>query len=115
MIRCECPREIAIRRIEQRRRTNESTSEAHRDLYDQQAAAWEQAVPPEEAVVIVDSRQTLQEQIQETLAQIAQLPQALILDGATRSDRPLWSHVCLTGTVPLCDRAQRAIRYIGAR
>ena len=72
MIRCVCPREIAIRRIEQRRRTNESTSEAHRDLYDQQAAAWEEASPPEDATVIIDSRQTLQEQVQQTLSQISQ-------------------------------------------
>ena len=72
-VRCECPPEIAIRRIEQRRQTNESTSEAHRDLYDRQAAEWEDDSRLSPALLIVDSRQSLNQQTQSILGQITQI------------------------------------------
>jgi predicted kinase len=45
LVRCDCPRAVALERIERRRRAGTSLSEAREELYDSQARAWEADEP----------------------------------------------------------------------
>jgi aminoglycoside phosphotransferase family enzyme/predicted kinase len=75
LVRCECPRELAIDRIEQRRSQRQTTSEARGELYDRQAAAWEAdgAARPGE---VVDTRLPVQQQVDQVLTRMAALSAA---------------------------------------
>jgi aminoglycoside phosphotransferase family enzyme len=73
IVRCDCPRDLAIRRIEQRRKDNQSISEAHEDLYDQQAAAWQPDSQPL-PTLILDAQQSLKQQSEAALRHLALLP-----------------------------------------
>jgi aminoglycoside phosphotransferase family enzyme/predicted kinase len=69
-VRCECPREICLQRIEQRRNNGHSVSEAREELYDQQAAAWA-PLQSDETFIHVDSRQSVAIQLDEVLKALA--------------------------------------------
>jgi predicted kinase len=69
-VRCECPREICLQRIEQRRNNGHSVSEAREELYDQQAAAWA-PLHSDETFIHVDSRQSVAIQLDEVLKALA--------------------------------------------
>jgi aminoglycoside phosphotransferase family enzyme/predicted kinase len=50
LVRCDCPRAVALERIERRRRVGTSLSEAREELYDSQARAWEADEPENGAI-----------------------------------------------------------------
>jgi aminoglycoside phosphotransferase family enzyme/predicted kinase len=70
IIRCHCPREVAIERIEHRRQSGPTMSDARAELFDRQAAEWEtdlDALPP---ALVIDTRAPLDRQVEQVLGQI---------------------------------------------
>ncbi len=69
LVQCECPREVALQRIEQRRAGRESASEARRELYDRQAALWEPPVDGPE-LLRIDSELPVVQQVEQVFEQL---------------------------------------------
>jgi aminoglycoside phosphotransferase family enzyme/predicted kinase len=78
IVRCECPREMAIDRIEQRRKDPRTTSEARLELYNQQADAWERDVLPALPLEVVDTSRPVELQTEQVLARVAAFPLAAL-------------------------------------
>jgi uncharacterized protein len=70
LVHCDCPREVALQRIAQRRATGETLSEARQDLYDEQAAAWD-APGPNEPFLRVDAQEPIHQQLDVVLDALA--------------------------------------------
>jgi predicted kinase len=67
LVRCQCPRHAAIERIERRRRSGPTTSEARGELFDQQAAEWESDTDGMARPLVMDTQRPLAQQAEQVV------------------------------------------------